>query len=139
MQALERSRNVRPVMVRKLPSLTVRELSQRLGVPQVTARRWLRTGRIPPLAQRAAEILSGDLGALNARWAGWCINAQGELCSPENWTYSPGDVMSLTFERARARTYAAKLRYSVQADFIEGRYVEPGETDGPEPDAAAAL
>jgi hypothetical protein len=117
--------------------LTVGTLCERLGVPAVTARRWLRTGRLPALARLAAAvILGGDLGLIDPAWKGWKLT-RGKIVSPENWDYTPGDVMSLTFERARARTYAAKLRYATQADFIEGRYVEPEETLAP--DAAPQL
>ncbi len=118
--------------MRQLPFLTVGSLGERLGVPAVTARRWLRTGRLPALARLAAlVILGGDLGAIDPAWKGWTLT-RGKIVSPENWDYTPGDVMSLTFERARASSYAAKLRYATRADFIEARYVDPDETLTPD-------
>ncbi len=131
LHALQRGADNFGAVGKDLQQFRSADIAQRLGVPPVTVRRWLRTGKWPALARLAAlVILGGDLGEIDPAWRGWTLNGRGELCSPENWTYSPGDVMSLTFERARASSYQAKLRYAKQADFIERRYVEPDETLG---------
>jgi hypothetical protein len=47
----------------------IRQLRERLGVPVVTARRWMRTGKIPTLARLAIMVvLGGDLGKIDPAW-----------------------------------------------------------------------
>jgi hypothetical protein len=88
-------------------TFTTRQLRERLGVPLVTARRWMRTGRIPTLARLAIMvILGGDLGKIDPAWKGWTLT-RGKLVSPENWDYRPGDV-TVADIRARARAHLSE-------------------------------
>jgi hypothetical protein len=97
-------------------TVTTRQLHERLGVPLVTARRWMRTGRIPTLARLAIMvILGGDLRKIDPAWKG-STRTRGRL----------------TLERGRSRIYRNNLRFAKQADFIEGRYVEPDQTAAPD-------
>ena len=55
-----------------------------------------------------------------------------ELVSPEGWCFTPGDVRSVPFLTAQVRAYQARERTHVQADWVDERYVAPGETLAPD-------
>jgi hypothetical protein len=64
-------------------------------------------------------LLSGDLGYLDPRWAGWTIRS-GEIVSPEGWRASPGDVLSIQLAQAQLAAYRKENRDLRQAiDEIE--------------------
>ena len=102
------------------------------GVDRTTARRWKRTLRASPAAERLlALVVNCDLGVISPDWSRWRI-VDGVLMSPEGWRASPGEVMALPFMRQQIAEYARRRRVEVQADFIESRWVEPrGPTDRP--------
>lgn len=83
--------------------LSVKDIAATCGVDLSTARRWKRGAICPPKA--ALWLLSRDLGYLHPRWAGWHISARGELCSPENWIATPGDVLSIQLTQAQLAAY----------------------------------
>ena len=69
------------------------------GVDISTVRRWKRTGKVPPPIGKLLTILiRGDISSLG--FYGWRI-LNGELISPEGWTYGPGEVLALTLLRQR--------------------------------------
>lgn len=81
----------------------VNEIAQRCGVSLKTARRWKAGQIVPPPA--AIMLLTRDLGYLHPAWTGWVISLRGELCSPENWVATPGDVLSIQLTQMQLSTY----------------------------------
>jgi transcriptional regulator with XRE-family HTH domain len=82
---------------------SLNEIAQLCGVSLKTAKRWKTGQAVPP--RSAIMLLSRDLGMLHPRWAGWHISARGELCSPENWIATPGDVLSIQLTQAQLAAY----------------------------------
>lgn len=82
----------------ELYGITPAEIARKCEVDLATARRW-KSGktRIPSAARK---LLAGDLSAFDPDWRGWVMRA-GKLVSPEGWTYSPGEVLSLMLLRAQ--------------------------------------
>lgn len=78
---------------------TPAEAAQECGVSLRTWRRWERCApRMPHTALRLLRALSGlDLGEMHAAWQGWTITRRGELCTPENDIFGPGDVRALQY------------------------------------------
>lgn len=113
-----------------LYGLPVERLATLTGASLVTARRWKRTRRLPPAVRLLLRILSdGDLGAIDRAWRGWWLRG-GLLVGPDELAFEPAEVLAIPFVRAQVNAYQARLRFALQADFIEGRYVEPDETRG---------
>jgi hypothetical protein len=86
----------------------IKEISLICGVSLKTAQRWKAGQTVPPKAVIA--ILSRDLGIFDPAWSGWTINLKGELCSPENWIATPGDVLSIQLTQAQLSTYRTENR-----------------------------
>lgn len=86
---------------------SVNEIAQICKVDLTTARRWKRGAKCPP--NSALMLLSGDLGYLDPRWAGWTIRA-GEIISPEGWRATPGDVLSIQLTQAQLSAYRTENR-----------------------------
>lgn len=84
------------------------EIAQRCKVTLKTARNW-KSGKVCPPAS-AIMLLSRDLGYLHPRWAGWIISHTGELCSPENWIATVGDVLSIQLTQAQLSAYRTENR-----------------------------
>lgn len=73
-----------------------------LKIPQVTANTWKRQRKLPPIARRLMEILcDGELKHLSNQWDGWNI-LRGVLISPENDSYTPGQVRASRLHRENA-------------------------------------
>lgn len=105
-----------------LKYLTAKQIAAICGVDLATARRWRRQAICPP---RSALILlemvySGDLGLLDPAWKGWVLR-RGVLCSPENWTCTPGDVRAIQFHEAQIAVYRAENR-QLKASLTERQY-----------------
>ena len=83
------------------------------GVNLRTACRWKAGATEMPTASKM--ILLRDLGCFHPDWAGWSINDRGELCSPENWIATPGDVLSIQLVQAQLATYRSENRALKQA------------------------
>jgi hypothetical protein len=86
-------------------------------------------------------LMDGDLGVIDPKWAGWSVR-NGMLCGPDTYTFRPGEVLAIPFVREQLKNYSAKataakdaLTWKTQADWIENRYVSPGETSQ-DPEAA---
>lgn len=86
-----------------LYGLSIKEIARICKVDLTTARRWKRGAKCPP--ETALMILAQDLGCFHPDWAGWVINARGELCSPENWISTPGAVRALQMMHATLGAY----------------------------------
>lgn len=83
------------------------DIARICAVTVKTARNW-KTGKVfPPAA--AIKLLTRDLGCFHPAWNGWVISARGELCSPENWVATPGDVRAQQFHH----TLTAALREEI--------------------------
>lgn len=109
-------------------------LARLAGVHLTTARRWKNRRRVRSwLALLVRTCLEGELEPISRTWSGWSIRGQ-ELVSPEGWRFTPGDVRSVPFLVAQVKAYQTRERTHLQADFIERRYVEPGETLAPDAD-----
>ena len=73
-----------------------------LQIPQVTANRWKRERKLPPIARRLMQILcDGELKQLSNQWDGWNI-FRGVLISPENESFTPGNVRASRLHRENA-------------------------------------
>jgi transcriptional regulator with XRE-family HTH domain len=88
---------------------SINEIAHMCGVSLKTAQRWKRGQAVPP--RTAIMILSRDLGVFNPAWKGWIINRVGELCSPENWIATPGDVLSIQLTQAQLSAYRTENRH----------------------------
>jgi len=97
----------------ELYGLLVSEIAQKCKVSLKTAARWKAGQSVPPAT--ALMIMRRDLGCFHPRWAGWVINVRGELCSPENWIATPGDVLSIQLVQAQLATYRSENRALKQA------------------------
>lgn len=97
----------------------IKDIARICAVTVKTARNWKQGKAFPPAT--AIMVLSRDLGCFDLGWAGWQISLRGELCSPENWVVSKGDVLSIQFLQAQLsawRNEAQELRKQIQ-DGIE--------------------
>ncbi len=76
------------------PFWTVAGLEGRIGVSRITLQRWKRTRRLPRWAAILIRLLDGELEAIDPAFAGWIIR-RGQLVSPENWCFTPGEIRSI--------------------------------------------
>lgn len=73
--------------------LRAERLAELTGVDLSTARRWKRRQRVPEPVRRLLSLLVlGELDAFG--WTGWRL-LEGSLVSPEGWTSSAGQVLTL--------------------------------------------
>jgi hypothetical protein len=106
------------------------EIARICAVSVKTARNW-KAGKVCP-PTTAIMVLSRDLGCFNAVWAGWKISQRGELCSPENWIATPGDVLSIQLTQAQLSAYRTENR-ALRAALDEAE--TPALEDQPSPEA----
>lgn len=86
---------------------SINEIARICGVSLKTAQRW-KAGQTVPHAT-AIMVLRRDLGCFDPAWAGWTIH-RNQLCSPENWIATPGDVLSIQLTQAQLSTYRSENR-----------------------------
>ena len=86
---------------------SVKHIAQLCGVDITTARRWHRGAQRPP--PWALPLLRGDLEFFDPAWKGWRL-IQGNLVSPESWTFSRGDVLAQRLAEARIAAYQREVR-----------------------------
>lgn len=102
--------------------LNAKQIAEICRVDLATARRWRRGAICPP--QSALILLdlfySGNLGILDPAWAHWKLSG-GLLCSPENWTCTPGDVRAIQFYETQIATFRAENR-QLKASLVERQY-----------------
>lgn len=72
-----------------------------------TARRWKTGTTCPPYS--ALALLAADLGALSSYWRGWTIRGEN-IVSPEEWTVSRNDALSVPLLRQQVKVLEAELR-----------------------------
>ena len=87
-----------------------RPLLRALDVHEKTLYRW-RTGRckIPGHQRQAIRALLGELPGTDGHWSGWKF-VRGQLVSPENWCFGPGDVLGLPLLRQQLSAQERELR-----------------------------
>jgi hypothetical protein len=86
-----------------LYGVPVEQIAQVCGVHKDTARRWKRTGNVPPAAVVAIRALfEHDLGAISKAWTGWSVRGE-ELISPEGNRFTPGMVRASSYHRQRCQ------------------------------------
>ena len=90
---------------------TVAAIDGRCGVSRRTLKRWKRTGHVPRWAQILIRLLDGELDAIDPAFSGWIIR-RGELVSPENWCFTPGEVRSIPLLQTLAALCTARARVS---------------------------
>lgn len=106
---------------------SVAVLIQVTGVHRTTALRWKRAARLPLWLKRLVRVcLDGEIGEIDRAWRDWRICGD-QLVSPEGWRFTPGEIRSIPFLHGRIREADCWRRINVQADWIEQRYVVPGE------------
>ncbi len=108
-------------------------VSKLLGVTTQAVAKWRHGTAVPRLLQ---ILVTGSLGDLDPLWHGYNVRG-GLLCGPDGITVTPADVLSVPFVRAQVTAYQARQRFAVQADWIDRRYVEPGDSDSPALEASA--
>lgn len=112
-----------PTDAELIQSLSVAELVKLTGCHAATARRWRAIGSCPPPVGRLLRILANRLLG-SPGWRGWQL-IDGELVSPENWRYTAGEVLALTFLRAQLANSETQLRTMRGLD----AQPEPGEVE----------
>ena len=87
------------------PNLPPATLAAYCGASIRTAERWRARGKMPAgLAVAVALLHDGDLGVFSAAWRGWKL-VRGELVSPENWCFRPGEVAAIPIVSQQMRLY----------------------------------
>ena len=103
--------------------LTLGELRQRAhlnpdqvcALLEISARTYRRYQRnpacIPAAVRLCLQLLAGDLGLINNKWAHWSLRPDtGELWPLENdRPYTPGDLRSIFWQRQQLRGYRQLL------------------------------
>jgi transcriptional regulator with XRE-family HTH domain len=114
----------------ELFGMSVKDIARVARVDPSTARRWKRG--TSPVPAGMLLLLCGDLGSLDPAWSGWVIR-QGLLCSPENWTCTPGHVRAMQLHHAQVRELRrANLLLRAELDALEGK--APWLDEQPTPD-----
>lgn len=100
--------------------LSTKDIARICKVDLATARRWKRGATCLP--ETAQMILQRDLGCFDPSWAGWRLQS-GYLVSPEGWSASPGDVLSIQLTQAQLSAYRAENR-QLKADLLDATFEE---------------
>lgn len=89
---------------------TQEQAAKAVGVTLKTYKKYERDPTAAPLAvvRLLAILAAGDLGELNPAWKGWNL-LQGELVSPENTTFRPGDVRAAGYLNELAKAQRREL------------------------------
>lgn len=99
-----------------------KEIAQVCGVDISTARKWKRGASRPPPS--ALKLLSGDLGVFSAHWKGWVVRGT-ELISPEGWTTSRGDALSVPLLHGQIAALRTELRRAKEVLAMEEQPAPP--------------
>jgi hypothetical protein len=112
-----------------LSQYNINEIARICRVSLKTARRW-KAGHVGT-PETAIMVLQRDLGIFHPAWSGWAISHRGELCSPENWIATPGDVLAIQFTQAQLSAWRLEAqRLKAELEAREAGYFE----DQPLPD-----
>lgn len=84
-------------------------LAEACQVSLDTARRWKRQGRLPPPADRLADlVIGGELGALADPWRGFVLR-QKIIWTPEGFSVTPGQVCAIPYRLAQIAALQQQL------------------------------
>ncbi len=101
------------------PFWTVRGLEGRCGVSRRTLERWKRSRRVPRWAVILIRLLDGELEAIDPAFAGWIIR-RGELVSPENWCFTPGEIRSIPLLHSALAAAGSRLESAWRVNGASG-------------------
>lgn len=90
---------------------SAKEISAICHVDLATARRWRRQAVCPPWT--ALALLAGDLGCFSDHWRGWVVRGE-QLISPEGWTTTRGEAMSVQILHQQIAVLKAELRKATE-------------------------
>lgn len=90
-----------------LYGLSIKHIAQVCRVSEKTAGRWKSGTTCPPYS--ALVLLVGDLGAFSTYWRGWTVRGE-QIVSPEQWTVSRNDALSVPLLRQQVKILEAELR-----------------------------
>jgi hypothetical protein len=111
----------------ELYGIPINEVARICHVSIKTARRWKAGTTCPPVSARL--LLLGDLGCLDADWAGWSVRA-GTLYSPEGWEITINDVLATPLMRQQLAAYKAEIRQIQER--LDAMAEQPLPADWPE-------
>jgi hypothetical protein len=112
-------------MRRKPPSLSAfsaKDIAAICHVDLATARRWRRQAVCPPWT--ALALLGRDLGCFSAHWRGWTIHGE-TLTSPEGWSTTRGEAMSVQILHQQIAILKAELRRTTETLALEEQPAPP--------------
>lgn len=102
----------------ELFGISVKDLARLCQVTEKTARRY-KAGTVcpPPAVIILLRLLKErELGAIHPNWKDWKISERGELCSPENWIATPGEIRAIQLQEAQLQAQRQEigvLRYKL--------------------------
>jgi hypothetical protein len=108
-----------------LYGIPISEIARICDVDASTARRWKRGATCPPPS--ALKLLAGDLGCFDPKWSGWHLQ-NGLLVSPEGWSASVGDVMSIQLTQGQLSAYRIenkRLQAQLKDEYVESFEEQP--------------
>jgi len=101
-----------------LHGLTPRELVQLTGTSLASARRWVRSRQIPPLAKRLLELVrERDLGYVDPAWQGWKLLRKKIVC-PDGNEASQGQIRAIRARLAQITELERALREPAQRELF---------------------
>lgn len=95
---------------------SAKEIAAICHVDLATARRWRRQAVCPPWT--ALALLAGDLGCFSDHWRGWTIRGE-TLTSPEGWTTTRGEAMSVQILHQQIAVLKSELRRATETLALE--------------------
>lgn len=109
---------------------SLKDLARICQVTERTARRWVDGQTVTPGAViiLLRALISRDLGFFHPAWEGWVISHRGELCSPENWFCTPGQVRALQLKEAQVAALqheVLELRMEIEDMTCQGMEEQP--------------
>lgn len=79
-----------------------------VGISRRTFYRWQDN---PPAWTRVlCRLLGGKLDTVHPEWERWSISCRGELCSPENETFTPGELRSWHWRYQQIRALKCRVK-----------------------------
>jgi len=95
--------------------ITPHLLAQLTGAALVSARRWIRTRRMPRAMRVLAELrLFGDLGTIDPSFAGITLQ-RGVLTTPAGSVIDRNELESIPYRRQQVRALEARLEIRTRA------------------------
>jgi len=116
--------------VRYLPAALAAELA---GVRVQTVYKWI-AGTHPMDARTRQVLYTRALGLIpDPRWSGWHVDENGRLTGPTGWTFTPGELLGLSYlkqlnaEQARdiARLTVENRQLREAVDYLQAHRLPP--------------